>query len=248
MIEFDKISDFFSEFYDFKLSDERSYFDFHLHTTQAKGRGSLPFYLEFLKGKHHLIAITDHNEIKGAISVAEAGINNVPAIELACKDGFEILIYFRKLQDLEDFYIREVECRKHFCRMERTDKDIEYYLDALVGRDCYLSIPHINGLAENNYLQNKPYIKKILTRVDAIETYNHSLPKNRNINAQIIRRSYELDATFGSDSCTNRDIESFYRLLNQELRRQHKWMESLKLPLGSDRLYKSSLSHKGNSD
>ncbi|WP_299012892.1 PHP domain-containing protein [uncultured Photobacterium sp.] len=238
MIEFDKISEFFSEFYDFKLSDESIYCDFHFHTSRTLRDGGAPYHLQFLKDKKHLVSITDHNEIKGAIAAMDAGINNVPGIELACNDGFEILVYFKKIQELEDFYIQEVECRKHFCRIGRTDKDIEYYLDALVGRDSYISIPHINGLAGQNYLQNKPYIKRVLSRIDAIETYNHGLPKNRNITAQIIRRTYDLEATFGSDAYISREIESFYRLLNLELKRHHKWVENLyKLPSVSGLAY-----------
>lgn len=239
MIEFDKISDFFSVFYEFKPSDECIYLDFHLHTTASDGFNTPPFLLEFLKDKKHLISITDHNEIGGAVAACDIGINNVPGIELGCDDGFEILVYFKKIQDLEEFYTREVEKNKHRYRMARTNKDIYYYLDLLTERKCYISIPHINGLAQKNYLKNKPYIKNVLNEVDAIETYNHALPKNRNINAQIIRRAYQLEATFGSDAHINRELLSFYRLLNKEEKLHHKMMNNLfKLPMIS------ALAHK----
>ncbi len=127
---------------------------------------------------------------------------------------------------------------KHRSRMKRTNKDIYYYLDLLAERQCYLSIPHINGFAQKNYLKNMSYIKHILNRVDAIETYNHTLPKNRNINAQIIRRAYQLEATFGSDVYLNNELRSFYRLLNNEERRHRKLMDNLyKLPMISGAKY-----------
>ncbi|MCW8328706.1 PHP domain-containing protein [Photobacterium sp. SDRW27] len=242
MIEFDKLSDFFSGFYDFKRSDEFIYLDFHLHTIAPNGFNTSPFLIEFLKGKKYLISITDHNDIRGAISAYDLGINNVPGIELGCEDGFEILVYFKKIQELEDFYIGEVEKNKHPYRMTRTNKDIYYYLESLVGRNCHISIPHINGLAQKNYLNNKPYIKSVLNRVDAVETYNHSLPKNRNINAQVIRQNYQLQATFGSDAHVNHELLSFYRFLNSEEKIHHKLMDNLyKLPVVSGAAYKDML-------
>jgi len=238
MIEFDKVSDFFSDFYEFKPRDEFIYLDFHLHTTASDCFTTFPFLHEFLKREKHLISITDHNEIRGAVAAYEAGINNVPGIELGCEDGFDVLVYFKEIADLEAFYRREVEGNKHRSRMKRTNKDIYYYLDLLAERQCYLSIPHINGFAQKNYLKNMSYIKHILNRVDAIETYNHTLPKNRNINAQIIRRAYQLEATFGSDVYLNNELRSFYRLLNNEERRHRKLMDNLyKLPMISGAKY-----------
>lgn len=232
MIEFDKLSGFFSGFYNFKRSDTFIYLDFHLHTTASNGFNTIPFFLEFLMEKKHLVSITDHNDIRGAVSACEVGINNVPGIEVGCEDGFEILVYFKKLQELEDFYIREVEPHKHPYRMTRTERDIHYFLDALAERKCHISIPHINGVAQKNYLKNKPYIKSILHRVDAVETYNHSLPKNRNLSAQIIRQNYQLQATFGSDAHINHELLSFYRFLNSEEKVHHKLMDNLyKLPM-----------------
>ncbi|GAB3522136.1 PHP domain-containing protein [Photobacterium alginatilyticum] len=227
MIEFDKMSDFFSGFYGFKPRDEFIYLDFHLRTTVLERFTTLPFVLDLLKGKKHLIAITDHNDIRGAIAACDLGINNVPAIEVGCSDGFDLLVFFKELADLETFYRQEVESNKHLYRMTRTTKDIFYYLDVLADRPCYLSIPHINGFAQNNYLKNKPDIKMVLNRVDAIETYNHALPKNRNINAQIIRRVYQRDATFGSDVHINHELQSFYRLLESEEKRYRKLMGNL---------------------
>ena len=224
MIEFDRLSEFFSGFYDFQPADRFIYLDFHLHTAVAEGRDTPPSLLALISGNPHLISITDHNDILGAVGACEIGLNNVPGIELVCADGFELLVYFKTLQELEGFYIGEVEPNRHRSRATRASKNVDYYLDLLAERRCYLSIPHINGLAEKNYLKNVRYTKSVLRRVDAIETYNHGLPKNRNINAQIIRRSYQLEATFGSGATIQRGVSSFYRYLDQEERRHRHLM------------------------
>ncbi|MGR5061708.1 PHP domain-containing protein [Photobacterium sp. DNB22_13_2] len=233
MIEFDKLSGFFSGFYTFKPRERFIYLDFHLHTTVSEGITISPSLLSFLSDKPHLISITDHNDIRGAAVACEIGMTNIPGIELVCKDGFELLVYFKTLKELEVFYTKEVERNTHCYLTARTNKDIGYYLDLLSERDCYLSIPHINGLAEKNFLKSVPYVKNVIKRVDAIETYNHALPKNRNINAQIIRRSYQLEATFGSSALINSDLLSFCRYLDQEEKRHHRLLDSFfRSPLG----------------
>lgn len=163
-----------------------------------------------------MISITDHNEIRGAVKIAELGISVVPGIELGCEDGFELLVYFNTFEDLEEFYAREVEGNKHPYRMARTTKDVFYYLDLLEGRGCHISIPHINGMAQKNFIKNKHYLSEVIKRVDSLETYNHSLSKKRNLTAKDLRKRYDLNATFGSDAHINREILSFYRFLNME--------------------------------
>ncbi|KHT64647.1 histidinol phosphatase [Photobacterium gaetbulicola] len=227
MIEFDQLSEFFSDFFDYQARGKFIYFDFHLHTSASQGVIIPPSILAVLSENTHLISVTDHNDIRGAVAACERGMNNVPGIELVCEDGFELLVYFRTLDQLEAFYIGDVEKNKHCYRARRTTRGVDYYLDLLAERDCYLSIPHINGLAQKNYLKHLPYMKSVLKRVNAVETYNHALPKNRNINAQIVRRAYQLEATFGSSALIVRELMSFYRYLGQEERRHHRMLEGL---------------------
>lgn len=232
MIEFDKLSDYFNEFYDFKPNDDSIYLDLHLHTSASDGYNSPKFFIDFLNEKKHLISITDHNEIRGAVKISELGVSVVPGIELGCEDGFELLVYFKTFEDLEEFYAREVEGNKHPYRMARTTKDVFYYLDLLEGRGCHISIPHINGMAQKNFIKNKHYISEVIKRVDSLETYNHSLSKKRNLTAKDLRKRYDLNATFGSDAHINREILSFYRFLNMEEKKHHKLMDSLyKVPM-----------------
>ncbi|WP_319371855.1 PHP domain-containing protein [uncultured Ilyobacter sp.] len=227
MIEFDKISDYFNEFYDFGPKDDIIYLDLHLHTNASDGYNTPKFFIDFLKEKKHLISITDHNEIRGSVKISELGVKVVPGMELGCEDGFELLVYFKNFEDLEEFYVREVEGNKHPYRMARTTKDAFYFLDILEGRGCHVSIPHVNGLAQKNYIKNKHYLSDVLTRVDSLETYNHSLSKKRNLTAKDLRKSYHLSATFGSDAHINREILSYYRFLNMEEKKHHKLMDSI---------------------
>lgn len=233
MIEFDKLSDFFKDIHPFKRDSRDLYIDLHMHTYASDGFNREDFLIEFLRNKEHLIAITDHNEIRGAVALHEKGlINNAPGIELGFIDGFELLVYFKRMEELEDFYIKEVEPHKHRYRMARTNKDVFYFLDLLRDRECHLSVPHINGIAQKNFVKNKEYIKEILKRVDSVETYNHTLTKGRNLAAKGLRKKYDLTATFGSDAHIHREIQSYHRFLNDEETKHHKLVDTLyKLPM-----------------
>ncbi|MBR8701180.1 hypothetical protein IX317_000063 [Fusobacterium sp. DD29] len=228
MVEFQKLSNFFFEFIesDIKFIGD-FYYDLHIHTTASDSFIKPEFLEGFVRDKRYLIAVTDHNEIRGAVRVNELGVNNVPGLELGCEDGFEMLVYFKKMQDLEDFYRREVEPYKNIKRMAKTHRDIYEYLEALEEYNCHKSIPHICGLVQKNFIKNKPYIHDILERTDSVETHNHALSEVRNMVATKLREDYDKTATFGSDAHILRDLLSYYRYSNLELKKGEKVIDYL---------------------
>ena len=221
MLEYFEISDFFEKYIKWEKEKSRIYknfyMDFHLHTHVSDGLNDVRFLEGFLEDKTHMLSITDHNGIASNILAHERGnLNIVPGIELGCKDGFEILVYFKRPEDLEEFYKKSVEKYRNKYRMIKTSRGVEEYFEDLKAYESFISIPHINGLAHKNYLKYIPYVEDILERVDAIESYNHTLPKKRNLVAKKIRKKYDLFATFGSDGHTNGEIKSFYKFQNED--------------------------------
>ncbi|WP_018247446.1 PHP domain-containing protein [Orenia marismortui] len=213
MLEKNKLSSFFNSFLQKK---NKSYIDLHIHTNASDGIIDLQFLKNFLSNTPHLISITDHNEIRSNVKLYEAGFNTIPAIEVGCQDGFEFLIYFNKLEELEKFYTNSVEPFKNKNKITRTNKDHTFYLHEARKYNSFISIPHIAGLAQKNYLKNKSYIHNITTQVDAIETYNHTLSKKRNAIARKVRKTKNKYATFGSDAHIKREITSFYNYQNSK--------------------------------
>jgi predicted metal-dependent phosphoesterase TrpH len=218
MIEFDKLDEFFKR----KIITDGvyggAYHDLHMHTKASDGFLSIKFLKEHLKRKNHLISITDHNEIRKSIKIyEEEKINSIPGIEIGCEDGMEILAYFEDPKELEEFYRRYLEPYRNKFRMAKTYKSWEYYIEVLKEFETHLSLPHLNGYAQKNYVKNKKYLEELIKKVDSIETYNHALDKKRNLKAQEIRKKYDLKATFGSDAHTKFDIRSYARLENKEL-------------------------------
>lgn len=226
MVEFQKLSNFFFDFIerDWKYAGD-FYYDLHIHTTASDSFIKPEVLKEFLENKQYLLAVTDHNEIDGAIKLRELGVNNVPGIELGCEDGFELLIYFKKIEDLENFYRKEVEQYKNRKRMAKTHRDIFTYLEKLKEYECHKSIPHICGVVQKNFINNKPYIYDVINMVDSLETHNHALPENRNKEASEIREKFSKTATFGSDAHIVREMLSYYKYANLDLKKSEKMVD-----------------------
>ena len=169
---------------------------------------------EFLPGDLDYCFFSDSGSV--AVELYEKGIGVVPGIELGCEDGFELLVYFKKMSDLEEFYIKEVEQYKNIKRMAKTHRNIYEYMDVLQNWECHKSIPHICGLVQKNFINNKPYIYDIIKLVDSLETHNHALSLIRNLEAAELREKYGLTATFGSDAHIIREAVSYYKYSNMD--------------------------------
>ena len=228
MVEFQKLSEFFFEFIDTDVRFAGDfYYDLHIHTTASDSFIKPEFLRDFVSDKRYLLSVTDHNEIRGGIKLAEMGVNVIPGMELGCEDGFEILVYFKNMENLEKFYKEEVEKFKNIKRMEKTHRNIFDYLKSLEEYECHLSIPHIAGVVQKNFIKNKPYIHEIAKKVDSIETHNNALSEHRNNIALEVREKYDKNATFGSDAHIEREILSFYRYENMELFNSQKMLDYL---------------------
>lgn len=208
MLEKNNLAPFFKN----KLIDKPSdnYIDLHIHTTASDGFIKTELVTKIFSKIPHLISITDHNSIKNNLKLAQKPqLNIIPGIEVGCKDGFELLIYFKTEKELKEFYQKYVKPFKLKYDITRTKKDHTYFLNKANKYNSFISIPHITGLAQKNYLSYKDYIQHVIKRVDAIETYNHSLSENRNKQAQKVRRKNKKFATFGSDAHIKQSLIAF---------------------------------------
>src|SRR3712207_7116639 len=82
-------------------------------------------------------------------------------------------------------------------RMSKTNRHIFEYLEILKEYPCHLSIPHIAGYMQKNFLENKTYIYELISIVDSLEIHNHSLSETKNKKASYLQEKYQKFATFG---------------------------------------------------
>ena len=120
------------------------------------------------------LALTDHNCING---VAEAynnryKVNVIPGIEVSCKEGHHILIYFPTFDELRDFYLQHVEGRQGRNPYSNTSISTIDLLGACNRFSCLTAAAHpfapgYYGIEKNI---NRGFISQdLFNRLDAVE-------------------------------------------------------------------------------
>src|SRR3954465_15330137 len=84
--------------------------DTHVHTHYSDGLAGVPRIERFCLSRGIGVAVTDHNEIRGATSMFERERGGgIPAIEVGTEEGLDLLIYFPEAELLEDFFRIAIE-------------------------------------------------------------------------------------------------------------------------------------------
>jgi len=207
--------------------------DLHIHSQYSDdGQGSPIHIIKLLQKRGlHGMAITDHNTIKGslkALKVAPKGFIVIPGIEISTKDG----------------HIIGLNVKEDIAR----NLSVEETIDKIIDLGGLVIVPH---LFRNMSGIKKDKLKKIYTKIPAIEVYNScSLPKT-NIKTAKIANDLNLGGTGGSDSHDLLYTGYAYTTVNttdmninnilSEINKKRTWGEGMLMPLDyrRDRMIKS---------
>jgi predicted metal-dependent phosphoesterase TrpH len=92
------------------LQETNTVVDMHFHTSYSDGSNTLSQVAARVRQLGIGIAITDHNEIRGAVEIdGYRDIFSIPGIEITAKEGSHILVYFYDIKSLKRFYHKEIE-------------------------------------------------------------------------------------------------------------------------------------------
>jgi len=207
--------------------------DLHIHSQYSDdGIGSPKEIIKNLKMRGlHGMAITDHNTIEGslkALKVAPKDFIVIPGVEITTLDGHMIALGVK--ENIE----RELSI----------DETIEKIID-LGGTPI---VPH---LYRNMSGIKKEKLKKIHTKLSAIEVFNSCSVPQTNLKSVKIAKKYNLGGTGGSDSHDPAYAGYGYTVVNStdfnkdsiisEINKKKTWGEGITLPLDyrNDRMIKS---------
>src|SRR5262249_49975679 len=125
-------------------SDDRELLvDTHVHTRYSDGLAGVPRIERHCRNRGLGIAVTDHNEIRGAVELLERGRASViPGIEVGTEEGIDLLVYFAGVEALEEFYRHAVEPYLRTRFMVRSWIRTESCLKAAKELDAYASLAH----------------------------------------------------------------------------------------------------------
>jgi predicted metal-dependent phosphoesterase TrpH len=189
--------------------------DLHFHTTHTDGSVSIPTLLRQIRKTGAGCAVTDHNEISGALAACQdrGELLVIPGIEISTADGPHILLHFSSPNDLEDFFVRHVKPRRRESPWMLTTLTTREVLEAAEGYACLRTPAHPFGyLLFNSGLGKcveKGYLDEILYRkCDCIEGICANMERKENLKAISLAARLGLPVTGGSDGHVIFDLAS----------------------------------------
>jgi predicted metal-dependent phosphoesterase TrpH len=180
--------------------------DTHVHTTYSDGIAGIPRIERFCNYRNLGVAITDHNEIRGAASIFERErLPIIPGIEVGTEEGVDLLVYFPTAALLEAFYKEAVEPFRRPQFMSRSYVQACKCLSAAREMDAYVSLAHPFALGRKSLdfqhgRRGEPFVKSVLDAVDAIELHNGGIHRRANVKASVYAETAGKRLTVGSDS------------------------------------------------
>jgi predicted metal-dependent phosphoesterase TrpH len=180
--------------------------DTHVHTRYSDGLAGEKRIERFCRDRGIGVAITDHNEIRGATKLLDRErIPVVPGIEVGTEEGIDLLVYFGGGDALEEYFVDAVEPYLRTRFMVRSWIRTERCLRVAREMGAYVSLAHPFALGRKSLdyqhdRHGKPFVETVLGGVDAIELHNGGVHRGANLKARRYCESAGKRLTVGSDS------------------------------------------------
>ena len=178
--------------------------DMHFHTVNSDGAATVDEILEKSRKLKIGFSITDHNEIKGCLDAIKKKKGTdfiIPGIEVKSKELVDILFYFYNLNDLKQFYTKEIlPYRKKISVISRTTVPLKNLHNLSTKYNCVTSVAHPYGYSMRVGVKNlfKKH-EQILKKFDIIEALNGGNSRTKNEYAVEYIRKHKKGFTAGSD-------------------------------------------------
>jgi len=187
-----------------KLRKEGYYcVDMHCHSRYSDGLTTIEGIYKRCKKLGIGVAITDHNECKGALKIVKyKGLNAIPGIETTSKEGIHTLFYFYNTKELEEFHSKFIKNNLSV----NPHSDLKISVIELVENakkySCKICSAHpfaVGNTGIHKFLKNREY-RKAFKKIDFIEAINSS--NFHNMNAKAVKWGQKTGKPFtaGSDA------------------------------------------------
>lgn len=186
-----------------QLKEKHTVVDLHFHSHYSDGHNSIEAIAQKARELGIGIAVTDHNEIRGAVEIAQYhDILSIPGIEMTSSEGTHILIYFYQLDQLEAFYHDHVIPHMGHDIMSSTVLQMEEIIKRARIFKTVIIFPHpycgvYTGI-QNSYFSDDRR-EHIFSMVDGVEVINSENMKISNLRSALLGFNLNKGITGGSD-------------------------------------------------
>ena len=187
----------------YKLTKRYTAVDLHFHSHYSDGYNAVDTIAKRARELGIGIAITDHNEIKGAVELERyAGILNIPGIEITSVEGTHLLVYFYDIKSLEEFYQKDVKPNMGNDIMSSTHLEMEEIIERARAFETIIVFPHpycatFTGI-HNKYFSDERR-DRLYAMVDGIEVINSENLNKWNLRSALLGLNLNKGITGGSD-------------------------------------------------
>ncbi len=180
--------------------------DMHYHSRYSDGSASIGAIIKRAKKKGIGVAITDHNEVAGAIEAYhnDEGVLVIPGIEVSCIEGPHILLYFYNPKDLLSFFENFLKVKKNGnpymatnARAREVLKEAEKYKCVKIAAHPYGYMTANRGLikaVKNGFVE-----ASVLRKLDGVEVLCGAMNRYLNKKSVLYAMKNKMIYTGGSD-------------------------------------------------
>jgi predicted metal-dependent phosphoesterase TrpH len=185
------------------LNQQYTVVDMHFHSRYSDGKSSVK---AIAQRAHQLgigIAVTDHNEIKGALEIdGFKEVFSIPGIEITSREGTHLLVYFYDIDSLRHFYIHHVKPHLGPEIMSSTALPMEALIDRARAYETVIIFPHpysatFTGICNPYFSQQRR--ARLFAMADGIEVINAENLNKWNLRSSLLGFNLGKAITGGSD-------------------------------------------------
>lgn len=177
--------------------------DLHFHTAYTDGQNSIPEIVNRASELGIGIAITDHNDIRGAMEISKyKNILSIPGIEITSREGTHVLVYFYDTRSLRQFYLNDIRPFLGNEIMSSTGHRVEEIITRARRYESVVIFPHpycaaFTGVCNTNF--SKEQQLHLFSMADGVEAVNSENLKRWNLKSTVLGFNLNKAITGGSD-------------------------------------------------
>jgi predicted metal-dependent phosphoesterase TrpH len=177
--------------------------DLHFHSHYSDGHNTVAAIAKKARDLGIGIAITDHNEIRGAVEIdGYPDVFSIPGIEMTSKEGTHILIYFYSIDNLEAFYSDDVIPYMGNDIMSSTTLEMEEIIKRARKFKTVIIFPHpfcgvYTGIQNSYFSEDRR--ERIFPMIDGVEVINSENMNKSNLRSALLGFNLNKGITGGSD-------------------------------------------------
>ena len=185
------------------LTREYTVVDPHFHTHFSDGYNSVAAIVKKALELNIGIAVTDHNEIRGAVELDRCkNLLTIPGIEITSAEGTHILVYFYDVKAMKSFYKNDLRPNMGPDVMNSTSLEMEEIIARARNFDTVVVFPHpysatFTGI-HNSYFSEER-LDRLFKMVDGIEVINAENLNKWNLRSALLGFNLDIGVTGGSD-------------------------------------------------